>query len=60
MRLLCSVERQKQGPDFSIDKIQSELRSCRDSEAGSDVQLLELTMLNRYISTMNIMNGQFH
>eukprot|EP00435_Cladocopium_sp_Y103_P073249 s42_g43.t1 len=44
VRLLCSVERQKQDPDFSIDKIQTELRSCRDSEdkRGQGAMLLAL------------------
>ena len=37
MRLLCSAERQKHAPDFSIDKLQAELRSFRDNEAPKRV-----------------------
>lgn len=37
VRLLCSAERQKHAPDFSIDKLQAELRSFRDNEAPKRV-----------------------
>ena len=38
VRLLCSAERQKHAPDFSIDKLQAELRSFRDNEAPVRVE----------------------
>eukprot|EP00434_Breviolum_minutum_P005392 symbB.v1.2.004755.t1/scaffold242.1/size254583/2 len=44
VRLLCSAERQKHAPDFSIDKLQAELRSFRDNEdkRGQGCMLLGL------------------